>query len=46
MGLRTVEAHLTTIYRKLGAQRRTQLGPALTRLGVPEPASSPKPLTH
>jgi DNA-binding CsgD family transcriptional regulator len=46
MGLRTVEAHLTTIYRKLGAQRRTQLGPALSRLSVPEPATSPGPLTR
>jgi DNA-binding CsgD family transcriptional regulator len=46
MGLRTVEAHLTMIYRKTGARRRTQLGPALTRLSAPEPASSPGPLAR
>jgi DNA-binding CsgD family transcriptional regulator len=34
MGLRTVEAHLTRIYEKLGVRRRTHLGPALQRLGT------------
>lgn len=46
MGLRTVEAHLTRIYGKLGALRRTQLGPALQRLSTREPVSSPEPPTR
>ena len=46
MGLRTVEAHLTTIYGKLGTRRRTQLGPALSRLSAQQPVSSPDPLTR
>ena len=43
MGLRTVEAHLTRIYGKLGARRRTQLAPALQRLSAREAVSSPEP---
>jgi DNA-binding CsgD family transcriptional regulator len=43
MGLRTVEAHLTRVYGKLGARRRTQLGPALQRLGTPEPVRPAEP---
>jgi DNA-binding CsgD family transcriptional regulator len=43
MGLRTVEAYLTRVYGKLGARRRTQLGPALQRLGTPEPVRPAEP---
>jgi DNA-binding CsgD family transcriptional regulator len=43
MRLRTVEAHLTRIYRKLGTQRRTQLGLALQGLRAREPVSPAEP---
>lgn len=45
MGLRTVEAHLTRIYVKLGTRRRTQLAPALQRLSSREPVSPAEPPT-
>jgi DNA-binding NarL/FixJ family response regulator len=35
MGLRTVEAHLSRIYRKLSVRSRTELGRMLTAAGPP-----------
>jgi FixJ family two-component response regulator len=44
MGLRTVEAHLSRTYRKLGVRSRTELCRTLTVPRQPEPAKDQVPV--